>query len=969
MDPVSRRQVWDLIEKVKHGRCIILTTHSMEEADILGDRIAIMRKGKLSTVGSSITLKNKFGNGFRLSVSTTDDLSSNDQIKLIVQKHLGVPRYTKDVKGLLTTEIVRSNIPALPNLVKELEHEGKLVGVENVELRISTLQDVFLKIAGEDEGADDDDIPAGAPPAWTPPLSPPNGAAGTAPTTPTTDKIRVNSVVPEASNTAAGGAGKEIELSTMNTTTAASVRNVTVAALPTYSFKNQLLALFKKSWLNQKRAKLTMCTQVIIPVLMIFILWGAKLAVDSISASRQSRSGASTTTVTYPILRPAQVQSTTLFVTDPYVSINCNQITSSYRASGIQPQGIFDPNGALMLYTLTNTSQTSFLGAYGASTTASDVWSPVGPGTGLLGSITKTLADMIEQKGYVDPAKGQGAALCRQATYAAPLRFVSSPDVQALTDTLYNSAGKSQATGAYIFNYADPHSLDVTVLTNKTISRSQDYPILVNYLSSAMLRESSGNNKLQLKFTGVKTFPSYTWSAASLDIIAAAGPFLYVFIFQLLMPVVLGSIVYEKEHNLREVMKMMGLKQRVYWIVTYFYNYVLYCVVVFLVIVIAAILGFKIFTVNSGGIIVIFFLLWGHTLMAEAFFFSVFFTKTRTATIFGYIFVFATGILDITLINGYITADTPDLTMFFISWCPQFAFYRGISDLTTGATSGGLTWAMFSDTAVHLDDVLLYFFVEWIILTAAALYLEAVLPSPLGVKSHPLFPIHYLMGLCRKKELKDSAYVVENVFPEDEPADVKAERTRTYADKDSLLRIYNLKKVYKGENGNPDHTAVHNLSYSVDGGQCFGFLGPNGAGKSTTMNMLCGYFGPTAGTAMVMGYDIRKDMDAIHMLLGVCPQDNIIWPELTAREHLQFFGKLKGLNGAELNQAVETRLKEVDLFTVADKNAGAFSGGMKRRLCVAIALVGNPRVVILDEPSTGLDPKGQERPMESHSKC
>ncbi len=95
-------------------------------------------------------------------------------------------------------------------------------------------------------------------------------------------------------------------------------------------------------------------------------------------------------------------------------------------------------------------------------------------------------------------------------------------------------------------------------------------------------------------------------------------------------------------------------------------------------------------------------------------------------------------------------------------------------------------------------------------------------------------------------------------------------------------------------------------------------------------------------------------------LLGVCPQENILWEDLTGREHLMFYGRLKGLEGEELEQAVKYRLAQVDLLTAGDKNAGAYSGGMKRRLCVAMCLVGNPKCVILDEPSTGLDPKARK---------
>jgi ABC-type multidrug transport system ATPase subunit len=94
---------------------------------------------------------------------------------------------------------------------------------------------------------------------------------------------------------------------------------------------------------------------------------------------------------------------------------------------------------------------------------------------------------------------------------------------------------------------------------------------------------------------------------------------------------------------------------------------------------------------------------------------------------------------------------------------------------------------------------------------------------------------------------------------------------------------------------------------------------------------------------------------------GVCPQDNVLWESLTASEHLSFYGKLKGMSGDRLSAAIETGLKQVTLWDVKNKKAGEFSGGMKRRLCVAIALIGDPKIVLLDEPTTGLDPDARRR--------
>ena len=170
--------------------------------------------------------------------------------------------------------------------------------------------------------------------------------------------------------------------------------------------------------------------------------------------------------------------------------------------------------------------------------------------------------------------------------------------------------------------------------------------------------------------------------------------------------------------------------------------------------------------------------------------------------------------------------------------------------------------------------------------------------------------------------------------------------------------VRDLRKVYPGQDGQPPKLAVRQLNLGIERGECFGLLGPNGAGKSTSINMMVGLLEPTHGTALIGGHDIREDMAAIYTLMGVCPQHDLLWESLTGREHLRFYGRLKGLRGAELDAAVEAGLRAVNLWNngVADKQARMYSGGMKRRLSVAISFVGDPLVVYLDEPSTGLDP-------------
>jgi ABC-2 type transport system ATP-binding protein len=153
-----------------------------------------------------------------------------------------------------------------------------------------------------------------------------------------------------------------------------------------------------------------------------------------------------------------------------------------------------------------------------------------------------------------------------------------------------------------------------------------------------------------------------------------------------------------------------------------------------------------------------------------------------------------------------------------------------------------------------------------------------------------------------------------------------------------------------------DFVAVDHISFNVEEGEVFGLLGPNGAGKTTLIRMLTTLSPPTEGTAQVGGHDIRKDADGVRNSIGVIPQALTSDPELTARENLLIHAKLYGVPSAKRKELIDRLLQSVDLEKFADSLVGTFSGGMRRRLEIARGLVHSPRILFLDEPTTGLDP-------------
>ncbi|MCC7130844.1 MAG: ABC transporter ATP-binding protein [Anaerolineae bacterium] len=159
--------------------------------------------------------------------------------------------------------------------------------------------------------------------------------------------------------------------------------------------------------------------------------------------------------------------------------------------------------------------------------------------------------------------------------------------------------------------------------------------------------------------------------------------------------------------------------------------------------------------------------------------------------------------------------------------------------------------------------------------------------------------------------------------------------------------------------------AVRDLSFAVQPGEIFSLLGPNGAGKTTTLAMLSCLMRPDAGDAAVMGHSIRSDPQGVKALLGVVPQEIALYEDLTARENLTFWGKMYGLRGAALRQRVGELLALIELEDRANERIEKYSGGMKRRVNIAVALLHRPQVIYMDEPTVGIDPQSRRRILDN----
>uniref|UniRef100_A0A914WNR3 ABC transporter domain-containing protein n=1 Tax=Plectus sambesii TaxID=2011161 RepID=A0A914WNR3_9BILA len=196
---------------------------------------------------------------------------------------------------------------------------------------------------------------------------------------------------------------------------------------------------------------------------------------------------------------------------------------------------------------------------------------------------------------------------------------------------------------------------------------------------------------------------------------------------------------------------------------------------------------------------------------------------------------------------------------------------------------------------------------------------------------------------------------------DDQDSDVRREIQRVHNSSRSesdIVRLEHLTKVYKSRKQGAQ-LAVDHLCIGVPNGECFGLLGVNGAGKTTTFRMLTGDLRPTRGDAFIASKSVQTDLANAQRRLGYCPQFDALFDELTAREHLTLYAKLRGVPPETVGEVVDWLLTRLDLMSYADKVSSTFSGGTKRKLSTAQALIGNPDLILLDEPTTGMDPRSR----------
>ncbi|XP_052143913.1 ABC transporter A family member 8-like [Oryza glaberrima] len=558
----------------------------------------------------------------------------------------------------------------------------------------------------------------------------------------------------------------------------------------------------------------------------------------------------------------------------------------------------------------------------------------------------------------------QGNSKKKTNEIAAAYDFLSSDQGNFNVFISYNSTKKF-----------DAYEQDISLTFNQRAwqaPRLVQVSRLINMASNAYLHlRASG---LKISFDFVKDMPRAARPMRPIDISSLIGQLPYVWTMELLFPVILTNIVYEKQKKLRIMMKMHGLGDFSYWTISYCYFFLLSLLYVMSFTLFGSVLGLRFFRLNDYSVQFVYYFAYMNLQISFAFLMASCFSSVRTATVTGYFYIIGSGLLGEFLFRSYV--EDVFLSRSWITLLelfPAFSLYRIIYEFAQSAllgnymNSSGMKWVDLNDPKNGMRSVLTIMVLEWFLFLSLAFYLDHFGSFQNGIRKAAVL-FHSRVDKNRFQATQHNIQLQEfKASADNEKTDVIKERETVeqilQESKNSYSVICdNLKKVYHGKDGNAKKIAVRGLSLSMPRGQCFGVLGPNGAGKTTLINMLTGFTKPTSGTAYIEGMDIQFEMNKIYAGIGVCPQHDLLWETLTGREHLLFYGRLKNLRGAPLSQAIEKSLKSVRLFAggIADKLVSKYSGGMKRRLSVAISLIGDPKVVYMDEPSSGLDPASRK---------
>uniref|UniRef100_A0A8D3C3Q5 P-type phospholipid transporter n=1 Tax=Scophthalmus maximus TaxID=52904 RepID=A0A8D3C3Q5_SCOMX len=466
------------------------------------------------------------------------------------------------------------------------------------------------------------------------------------------------------------------------------------------------------------------------------------------------------------------------------------------------------------------------------------------------------------------------------------------------------------------------------------------FSYLQDVIEQGIVRAVTGTKEKTGVYIQQMPYPCYV-DDIFLRVMSRSMPLFMTLAWMYSVAIILKSVVYEKEARLKETMRIMGLNNAILWF-SWFISSLIPLLISAGLLVLLLKTG-NLLPYSDPGVVFLFLGSFAVVTIMQCFLISTAFARANLAAACG-------GIIYFTLYLPYVLCVAwQDYIGFgakvFASLLSPVAFGFGCEYFALFEEQGvGIQWKNLVSSPLEEDDfslrtsiVIMYF--DSFLYGVLTWYIEAVFPGQYGIPRPWFFPFTKSYWLGEKDGKSNKVHLT--VCIEEEPTHLEPG-----------VYIENLVKVYR----HGKKLAVDGLTLGFYEGQITSFLGHNGAGKTTTMSILTGLFPPTSGTAYILGRDIRSELSIIRQSLGVCPQHNVLFSMLTVEEHIWFYSRLKGLSEQQVKGEIEQILQDTGLPHKRSSRTSTLSGGMQRKLSVALAFVGGSKVVILDEPTAGVDP-------------
>jgi len=1060
VDPYSRRAIWDLLIKYKAGRTIILTTHFMDEADLLGDRIAIINCGKLVCCGSSLFLKSLYGVGYYLtlvktsedeenvdqsfdnivqveslntleakgsdSIDTIDEIedegisdisthetiinpsSGNDKFPVypltkFIQKYIPNARLVEeigsDIVFILPIEGSKEHSMKLfENLFKDLDQNLKRLKISTYGLSDTTLEEIFLKVASNEN---DGEIMRGN--------APDNGTVPSRVRSSLSTEFKNRNIFKKKKNIIDESddsglrqvkvfvdgnqrAYTEVpvgdDLDGKILTRQSNPNNPFEKASGRNLVMNHIFALEIKRFHHSKRNKKGFICEIILPAVFVCLA------------------------MIFTLILPALVEEPELEITPwmypgkggPNTVFFANDNKRSYWPRRYQDE-LLSKNGfgtkclAKSSDTCDMNLHTDKFPAYPLNVTINDalnedcsceVGTQVCPAKGFYPTppqikipsgdilidmtsrnisqwLMKTRDDYYKQRyggfefGIKNPLGEINMTLVEEVfTRLDRATNLNKDRLDFIAKTLLFDAADNNLRGSDAFD-------NIRVwFNNKGWASSVAYMNAANNMVLRAAIQKTADEDFDIDWDeaeekydpskyGIKLIShpmNYTETQLDKELIRQIGvSLLHAICVIFAMSFVPASfVVFHIEERISKVKHLhfvSGVKPQTYWTAAFLWDLTMYIFSAILCIFIFLMFDAKAYVSEQNlGPLVLLMLLYGWAsvplMYPASFVFSIpssaFVTLACANLFIGIITTITTFVLE----NfddeelKYIGSILREVFLVF----PHYCLGRGLMDMATENSLNAVI-GQFGLKSVRnrfqwdfLGKYMFCLFIQGVLFFGVTLMIQS----------------KFWRATCRMSKEDSEQDGSDDV--EDE--DVKKERSRVLNSEigTDVLQVKNLFKRYKKN----AKQAVDHLTFGVQKAECFGLLGVNGAGKTTTFKMLTGDTEVTMGEAFVNGFSILSEMDQCRQSLGYCPQFDALDPLLTGREHLRLYARLRGLDEASAKKATEWGLKKLGLVAYSDRCAGTYSGGNKRKLSTAIALIGNPSIVFLDEPTSGMDP-------------